>query len=231
MPRILLFFSIILSVLIICSSCETIKVITAKDHKPGIQNPESIRTFAKKHHIDGYPIIRFDPSYYTNEDGIGMGFYMYNTEGKYLSLKNDTPGCPDKLQQYISMRYILQNGDEHYIRDSLSVIQGTLKDPNTDITTMDWNKLRKDTSLWERQTITYSADLENYVSFFRTLEGEVVDIYSLYSDYLLLYEYQMSGKSSFDCILIREKIRDIQKLNKEFGPRIQLVLINMDQME
>ena len=31
--------------------------------------------------------------------------------------------------------------------------------------------------------------------------------------------------------MIREKIKELEKLEKEFGPRIQLVLINRDQLE
>jgi len=41
----------------------------------------------------------------------------------------------------------------------------------------------------------------------------------------------MSGRSKWECIQIREKIKEVEKLNKEFGTRIQLVLVNRDRLE
>ncbi len=159
---------------------------------------------------------------------------MYNHEGKYLSLADDIKGCPDKFQDYTAMRFILEQGDDHFIKDSISYRQSTLKVPYTKIEkeyNEDRNNLLKDTSLWDIQTITYSSHLDSYVPFIRTLDGDDLDIYSLYKKYLFIYEYQMSGYAKFDRILIREKIRQLEKLEKEFGPMIQLVLVNRDQLE
>ena len=58
-----------------------------------------------------------------------------------------------------------------------------------------------------------------------------MDVYSLYDHYLILYGYEMSGYSKFHWIMIREKIKELEKLKKEFGPSVQLVLINRDQLE
>lgn len=216
------------------SSCEMLQVITAKNHKPEIQTPESIRQYAKKHGFDRYPILTLDTSIYSSDYGFPSGVAMYNHEGKYLSLIDDLPGCPDKHQEYTAMRFILEKGDAHFIKDSLSYRQSSLKEPYTENEkeyNENRNQLLKDTSLWEFQTITYSAHLDRYVPFIRTLEGNEVRIYSYYKEYLIIYEYSMSGYAKFDRILIREKINQLEKLEKEFGPMIQLVLVNRDQME
>jgi len=230
MTQIRISISFTLYLLIICPGCEAIQVLTAINHKPEIETPESIRHFAKKHGFDGYPILTFDASIFSNDIDLMSAFEMYNREGKFLSLAEDIPGCPDENQAYMAMRYILKDGDTEYVQDSHTIRQGVLKATNTDISKENWKELRKDTSLWELQTKTYSSHLDNYTPFFRTLEGEVVDIYSLFPEYLILFQYQMSGQSKFSCILIREKIKEIAKLNKEFGPRIQLVLVNRDEM-
>ncbi|MBL0008248.1 MAG: hypothetical protein IPP25_14035 [Saprospiraceae bacterium] len=216
------------------TGCEMLQVITAKNHKPEIQTPESIRHYAKKHGFDGYPILTLDTSIYSSDIVIQFGIAMYNREGQFLSLVDDLPGCPDKHQEYTATRFILEKGDAHFIKDSLSMRQGSLKEPNTESYSENkkkGNEFFKDTTLWEFQTITYSAHLDSYVPFIRTLEGNEVDIYSYYKEYLIIYEYQMSGYAKFDRILIREKIKQLEKLEKEFGPRIQLVLVNRDQLE
>ena len=214
------------------TSCEAFQVITAVDHKPEIQTPESIRQYAQKHGFDGYTILTFDTSIMSSEADIMLKFNMYNKEGKYLSLDDQISGCPDKKKDYAAMRYLLPHGDEHFLQDSGSIYIGVLKDTNLLKTTdmKELSKLRKDTSIWHVDTVRYSTHLDTYVPFFRTLEGEAVNIYSLYDQYLMLYEYQMAGYEKFDRILIREKIRELEKLKKEFGSRIQLVLVNRDQM-
>jgi hypothetical protein len=220
-----------LLLILICSGCETIQVLTAVDHKAEVETPESIRHFAKKKGIDGQPILRFDETIFSSDVDHLIKFQMYNREGQFLSLRDSAQGCPDKRQDYTAMKYILQKGDVHFRKDSISIKTGTLKDPEMEIDFKDLNQTRGDTSIWNYQTETYSTHLDNYVPFFRTLEGDVVDIYNLYPEYLVLYGYQMSGKSKFDCILIKEKKKEIKQLNKEFGPRIQLVLVNRDEME
>jgi hypothetical protein len=156
---------------------------------------------------------------------------MYNHSGQYLSLRDTVQGCPDKKQDFTAMKFILEHGDTHFIHDSVTVGTGTLKDTNTVISMKDSKKISfQDTTLWDIEVQTFSTHLDQYVPFFRTIDGEVVDIYSLYSDYLILYDYHMSGQSKLHCILIREKIKEIEQLNKEFGPRIQLVLVNRDEM-
>ncbi len=214
------------------TGCETIQVITAVDHKPEIQTPESIRHYAQKHGFDGYLILTFDTSIMSSEADIMLKFNMYNKEGRYLSLDDQISGCPDKKKDYAAMRYLLEHGDDHFLQDSGSSYQGVPKESNL-LKTMDWkelSKLRKDTSIWQVDTVRYSTHLDAYVPFFRTLEGEAVDIYSLYDQYLILYEFEMSGYSRFHWIMIREKIRELEKLKKEFGSRIQLVLVNRDQI-
>lgn len=215
------------------SSCEMLQVITAKKHQPEVQTPESIRQYAKKHGFEEYPILTLDTGIYSSDFGLPSGVAMYNHEGKYLSLADDIPGCPDRDQDYTAMRFILEKGDAHFIKDSLSYRERTLKDPNSGMNMQDFENLsksRNDTSLWAIQTITHSAHLDNYIPFLRKPEGAMVDIYSLYKDYLFIYEYQMAGYAKFDRILIREKIKQLEKLKKEFGPRIQLVLVNRDQL-
>ena len=214
------------------TGCEAFQVITAVDHKHEIQTPESIRQYAQKHGFDGYTILTFDTAIMSSEADIMLKFNMYNKEGKYLSLDDQISGCPDRKKDYAAMRYLLQHGDDHFLQDSGSIYIGVLKDTNL-LKTMDLkelSKLRKDTSIWQFDTVTYSTHLDTYVPFFRTLEGEAVDVYSLYDQYLMLYEYQMAGYEKFDRILIREKIRELEKLKKEFGSRIQLVLVNRDQI-
>ncbi|MBK9106286.1 MAG: hypothetical protein IPL92_17400 [Saprospiraceae bacterium] len=228
MPRNLFFLLSFLSL----TSCEAFQVITAVDHKPRIQSPESIRHYAQKHGFDGYPILTFDTAIMSGEADIWLKFNMYNKEGKYLSLDDQISGCPDRKKDYAAMRYLLQHGEEHFLQDSASMYKGVLKDTNLLKTTdmKELSKLRKDTSIWHVDTVRYSTHLDTYVPFFRTLEGEAVDIYSLYDQYLMLYGFEMSGYSKFHCIMIREKIRELEKLKKEFGSRIQLVLVNRDQM-
>ena len=223
---------LILIVIAALTSCEAFQVITAVDHKPEIQTPQSIRDYAKKHGFDGIAILTFDTSIMSSEADIWLKFNMYNKEGKYLSLDDQISGCPDKKKDYAAMRYLLEHGDDHFLQDSGTIFSRMLKDTATakDMDLKEFSKLSKDTSIWKIDTNRYSTHMDTYVPFFRTLEGEAVDIYSLYDQYLMLYGFEMSGYSKFHCIQIREKIRELEKLKKEFGSRIQLVLVNRDQM-
>ena len=98
---------LILIVIAALTSCEAFQVITAVDHKPEIQTPQSIRDYAKKHGFDGYPTLTFDTSIMSSEADIWLKFNMYNKEGKYLSLDDQISGCPDKKKDYAAMRYLL----------------------------------------------------------------------------------------------------------------------------
>ncbi len=80
-------FFITLYLMVICSGCEAFKILTAVNHKPEIESPDSIKDFAKKHHIDGFPIFRFDTSVLSMENDNLLKFQMYNHSGQYLSLK------------------------------------------------------------------------------------------------------------------------------------------------
>lgn len=208
------------------SRCEMLQVITAKKHQPEVQTPESIRHHAKKHGFDGNPILTFDTSIMSSDRDFMFGFNLYNKEGRYLSLDAQIAGCPDKHKEYAAMRYLIESGDEHFIKDSVAIVEAIVKD-NQNVSDA---KSRKDTSVWQLDTMMYSAHLENYTPFFRTIEGEAVGVYDLYEKYVLLYPYTMAGYSKFHCILIREKIKQLEKLEKEFGPSIQLVLVNRDQI-
>jgi hypothetical protein len=233
MPRNHIGLIITLSFIVICSGCDAIRVLTAIDHKPEMETPESIRHFAKKHNIDGQPILRFDTSIFSSESDLYLTFQMFNHKGQYLSLRDTAQGCPDKKQNFTAMHYILEHGDTHFIKDSMMIWSATLKDPSIQFSMKDLKRMDgipEDTSVWQIQKETFGTHLDNYVPFFNTLEGEFVDIYSLYPEYLVLFGYQMSGKSKLDCILIREKMKELEKLNEEFGPRIQLVLVNRDEM-
>ena len=233
MTRILISIYFTLYLLVICSGCDAIRVLTAKEHAPEVETPESIRHFAKKHNIDGYPILRFDTAIQSVESEQMLTFLLFNHQGQYLSLRDTALGCPDKKQNHIAMKFILEHGDDFYIKDSLMIMSATLKDTNMEFTMKDLKKMNglpEDTSVWIIHKETYTTHLDKYAKYFETLEGDQVDIYSQYSDYLIFYGYQMSGESKLSCTLIREKIKEIEKLNKEFGPRIQLVLVNRDVM-
>lgn len=131
------------------TSCEAIQVLTAVDHKPEIQTPQSIRHYAKKHGFDGYPMLAFDSAIMSSEADIWLKFNMYNRAGKYLSLDDQISGCPDKKKDYAAMKYLLEHEDEHFLQDSGAICKGFLKDSNL-LKTMDWKELhdrRKDTSI------------------------------------------------------------------------------------
>lgn len=72
-------------------------------------------------------------------------------------------------------------------------------------------------------------DLDQYADHLITLKGEMVDVGSLYTQYILLQEFSLAGESGLWAMRIKHLIRDIKKLNKEFNNQIQLVLINTDQ--
>jgi hypothetical protein len=93
------------------------------------------------------------------------------------------------------------------------------------------NAILSDSTKWLKQTETYAAHFDKLMPPFKTLEGKTIDMRGMYSEYLLLWAFTISGRSNLTAIPIRETIRDVEKLNQEFGDRIQIVLINADQMD
>jgi hypothetical protein len=159
---------------------------------------------------------------------------MFNHEGQYLLLSDTTPGCEDKNYRYTTMNYILGHEDKHFVTDSMTERYFTFNDSTEEAKLLNNKTMHRqpiDSSKVKFKTYTYSTHLDNYAPYLRTLEGNKVDVYSLYTDYLIIQGYNMSGRPGPLCFLIREKIREIKKLNQEFGNRIQFVLINWDEME
>jgi hypothetical protein len=225
---------ILLAILILNSGCETWLVLTSRYHEPKTETPESITRFTKKSNIDGYPILRFDTSYLQTVYLWTTDFPVYNSTGHSLSLRDSLPGCPDKKQNYVAMKYILQHGDEHFIQDSMIRRYSTTKDSAEEAKLMANHSMSRpqlDSSLWEFHVEKYCTHLDQMSPHLLSLEGGKINIHNLYSDYLVVNEFLLAGRPSLQNYLIKEKIKDIKKLNKEFGNRIQLVLINMDRME
>ena len=234
MPKQILLSCFLLAFLILGSGCQAWLIITSRYHEPKIETSESINHFAKKSNLDDYPLLRFDTSYDQVTDLTVPGFPVYNSTGHFLSLRDTIPGCPDKNQHYIAMKYILQHGDKHFIQDTMIYRYSTTKDSVEEskiIANHSMSRTQLDSSLWEFHVEKYSTHLNQLAPHLLTLKGNKINIDSLYSDYLVINEFQLCGRPSIQNFLIRENIRDIKKLNKEFGSRIQLVLINMDQMK
>ncbi|HLF64438.1 MAG TPA: hypothetical protein VI603_11825 [Saprospiraceae bacterium] len=224
-------YPIVLGMLIL-TGCDAVHILFSRDCEAKVETAESVNRFVKKKRIDGYPIVCLDPIYVSS-------FYLlpdypfFNSEGEYLALRDDTQGCIADNYYYLILKYLLEHGDTSYIADSVTRSYYTLHDPDELVRLSENPKSsdRPDRSKWILHMETLEAHLNNYIPYFRTLEGEKIDLSRLYTDYLLISTFSMSGRSSLTCVLVRETIRDVKKLNKEFGNRIQIVLINTDEMD
>jgi len=234
MPKKYLLSCFLLAILVFSPGCQAWLILTSRYHEPKTETPESIAHFTKKRNIDGYPILRVDTSYLQTVFLWSTDFPVYNSTGHFLSLRDTMPGCPDKNQHYIAMKYILEHGDKHFIQDTMINRYATTKDSVEEsrlIGNHSMSSTQLDSSLWEFHVEKYSTHLDQMAPHLLSLEGKKINIDSLYSDYLVINEFQLCGRPSLQNFLIKENIKDIKKLNKEFGNRIQYVLVNMDMMK
>ena len=214
MPQKYLLSFILLASLLFSTGCEAWLVLTSRYHEPKTETPESILHFAKKSHIDDYPILRYDRSYDHVAELWVPELPVYNSKGHFLSLRDTMPGCPDKKQHYIAMKYILQHGDEHFIRDTMINRYRTTKDSIEESKLMANHSMSRpqlDSALWEFHVEKYSTHLNQLAPYLLSLDGEKINIHNLYSAYLVVNEFQLCGRPSLQNFLIKENIKDIKK--------------------
>jgi hypothetical protein len=161
-------------------------------------------------------------------------FGFFNRQGDYISLEESNISCREDDYDYLVLKDILQNGDSLLRREYIKT--SYLSYPIDSIELMAYindhkvSKSESDSlSLLYGKTQIIKMDLDQYADHFITLNGDRVDVGSLYTHYILLQEFSIAGESGLWAMRIKYLIRDIRKLNKEFNNQIQLVLINTDQ--
>jgi hypothetical protein len=213
--------------------CKEIKVLTARNHEPKLESAQSVRSFVKAKNIDGFPVLRYDSSFPDSMPPFLFDFGLFNRNGNYLSLDESNISCREDDYNYLVLKNILQHGDsmlrQEFIKttylslphDSLNLIN-QLNDSK--IIKAEWDSL----FILYGETHIIKMDLGQYADHLIDLNGEKVDMKLLYTHYLILQEFSIAGESGLWAMRIKDLIRDIRKLNKEFGNQIQLVLINTD---
>lgn len=226
----ILYFILVLLVL----GCNEIKILTAKEFPSKVETAQSVEAYVKAKNIDGFPILRYDTTFPDSMPPFLFDFGLFNRQGDYISLDEANISCRDDDYNYLVIKDILQNGDSllrrKYIKTSylsypIDSIELTAYINDHKVSKAEWDSL----SLLYGKTQIINMDLDQYADHFITLNGDRVDVGSLYAHYILLQEFSIAGESGLWALRIKYLIRDIRKLNKEFKNQIQLVLINTDQ--
>ncbi len=140
--------------------------------------------------------------------------------------------CSDDKFQYKAMKFLLENGDSLFITDSITQNYNIVSDSITQQKILEQIKSGKpvllDSSQLNNINKKKSMHLNNYAPYLRTLSGDKIDIKTLYKEYIILVEFIMSGRPNLTAIKIRRVMKDVEKLNKQFNNRMQIVLINGD---
>jgi hypothetical protein len=161
-------------------------------------------------------------------------FGLFNGHGDYISLEDSNVSCRVDNYNYLVLKDILQHGDSLLRREYIKTSYLSYPSDSSElINYLNDNKVVK--AEWDSLFLLYGKtkiikmDLDQYADHFITLNGDRVAVGSLYTHYILLQEFSIAGESGLWAMRIKDLIRDIRKLNKEFNNQIQLVLINTDQ--
>ena len=200
-------------------SCDYFRVITSVNHKNSIVSADDVITYLKKGNLDILPVFGLDTSfYYTNMWWPGR--CIFNKEGNYLLIDtvfaSEQEVCFDENRLLNTLEDILINGEGQYISNSLAIEVFVL----TDSSEMPVRKIR-----------TYQMNLDDMSPYLRTLEGNKLDINNFFSDYLVFYQFNLSGRSKLTRIVIKEEVERIEKLNQKYNDKFQVALLCLDRMD
>ena len=213
--------------------CNFIRSVTSPYHEAQMQTQESIEQFASRCRINKCPILKLDTSFHESRF-VALGFPVFNAEGRFLAIGQNTIGCEDEQFQFIALRYILENGDESFLQDSVKREYMTSLDPEEEKRLFDTMQKRQkfiaDSTKWELHSEVRAISISEYEPFFRSLDGNQVDIHALYTDYVIFHEFSTSGVRTTTGNVARRLIRKVDRLNKEFDKHIQVILVNTDMM-
>lgn len=194
--------------------CDSFRVLTSASHKKQIETPESIRKFVTSKRLEGHEILVMDDSFASSGSYL-PGLLLFNNQGQLISLESGGQVCRNRSYFLASMSSLLENGDGAFATDSV-LLNFAIQDERT--------------GEMNRYSAMVRVHLDMISPFLRTLHGDAVDPKSLYTDYLLIKQFSVSGKSSVTAQLIREAIEDIGLLEEIFGDRITIVLLNLDRL-
>lgn len=224
-----------LFILMATSSCMEIRVLSAKNYPAKEETAQSILKYAKSKNIDGYPILRYDSLFPDGLNGFELSYGLFNKHGDYIVVNDSGVGCKAKDYNYVTLRYILQNGDLNRRTDSIQIhyINDIPEDPILQKVFFEkyhTDKLFSDSIYKNTEIKMEEINLKYYADHLINLQGDKIELDSMYKDYVVLQEFTIEGPSDLLSMRIRDITQDIRKLKKEFNNRIQLVLINKDVM-
>jgi len=193
-----------------------LQVITAKDYDQEMQTPESIEKFTRKHNIDQYPVltIRDWSGDFASSLAPHLDYGTYDRDGKFIETQTFMEnGCLAPNSFSLIMSYVLE-GDTTFYKDSLSytVYRTSVEGVRDTI----------------HETIPAEAD---FSSMFATLDGKLISLDTLFTDYVVLFNFSLSGKAKYSAILIRELADEIDALNAKYEEQISLLLVCEDQFK
>jgi len=211
--------------------CKEIKVLTAKDYTPKLETAQSVEDFARANNIDGFPILRYDPSFDYNLPSFSLQHGLFNHQGNYISLTDGDISCKLDDYHYLVLKDILLHGDSMLRREFIEESYLSYSIDSIALLSLDYKEHK---AVWDSLFLLYGKtqivkmDLDQYAEHLIALNGNKVELKSLFTHYVILQEFYTSGKAGLFAVRIRELIRDIKKLNKEFNNQIQLILIYND---
>jgi hypothetical protein len=222
---------IVLSTFLVLVSCDTARVLTSVNYNAKSVEPEKIIDFCNKRGLEGIPILTFGGATLTQP--IQLPFYpFYDKPGRYIAFDDTVSTCRDRNYYYLQIRELLNNRLKPFYPDSTYVkvtksykVKAKVGGPYND------NKVVKDSLITETELIGYATHLSSFSNYLLGLDGNKEDLNGLYSDYLLLYEFSIFGKRKLTSVSMKDIKNDVDKLNSEFGNKINLVFINADYLK
>jgi hypothetical protein len=153
-------------------------------------------------------------------------FGLFNKSGQYLEIPNCTE---EKLLNAISN--IITFGEEQFIKDTLIETYYLIPDS---MSTFYENKVNNyeiinhDSLDLVKSTRLIPINLEKYLSNVRDKIGNKPNIDLNSIDYVIVKEFVIGGKPSYNALIINSLIKEIKKIEREYNIKIYLALVNLD---
>lgn len=194
------------SLILILTACDAVTVLTTTNIKSKTVDPQYVIDFCDKRGFKGIPLLTFGQAN-VREYIMLPQFALYDKSGRNISFDDTVKSCRDPNYYYLQARELFKHHIDPVYQDSFSIK----------------SIMAGDTSI-----IYFDSHLDNYSKFLVDIYGNKIEIDTIYKEYLLLYPFYMFGERKIMTALMKDFKSDVDKLNDEFGDKIQLVLVSND---
>lgn len=182
----------------------------------------------KKNKLDTYPLYRKNYSDHPLFSEFAFIPVIFNKDGHYLSIFPDGGACSDFNTYYSTLRYLSQNGDQNFRKDTV-ILQAyksyTFKNPEE--AEDFFTKGIEPSGVQHHLADTISINLASYIPELIEINSKGFDFNYSLLPYIVIHEFTLGGRTKKAIKSLKMMLKQIDKANQPFRKFLP-VLVSLD---